>query len=174
MMKILATQTIGLLQKIAADEEWALEDGARLLAQAVVGDGRIWLYGAGELDAVVTAALLGPDRLPKAARIESREVGDWNETDRALVFARFSNDNEAIRLVEQLQGHGVDTVAVSALVKDEPGLAELATVHIDSKLSRPLVPTEDGRRIAMPTVTAASFIYYGLVVLLDDILQEYA
>ncbi|MED5075037.1 DUF2529 family protein, partial [Anoxybacillus geothermalis] len=37
MMKILATQTIGLLQKIAADEEWALEDGARLLAQAVVG-----------------------------------------------------------------------------------------------------------------------------------------
>ncbi|MED5043330.1 DUF2529 family protein, partial [Geobacillus stearothermophilus] len=60
-MKILATQTIGLLQKIAADEEWALEDGARLLAQAVVGDGRIWLYGAGELDAVVTAALLGPD-----------------------------------------------------------------------------------------------------------------
>ncbi|MED4878861.1 DUF2529 family protein, partial [Anoxybacillus geothermalis] len=110
-MKILATQTIGLLQKIAADEEWALEDGARLLAQAVVGDGRIWLYGAGELDAVVTAALLGPARLPKAARSESREVGEWKETDRALGCARGSHDNEAIRLVDPLPGHGVDTVA---------------------------------------------------------------
>ncbi|MED4918752.1 DUF2529 family protein, partial [Geobacillus thermodenitrificans] len=36
-----------------------------------------------------------------------------------------------------------------------------------------LVPTEDGRRIAMPTVVTASFIYYGLLVLLDEILEEY-
>ncbi|AMX85049.1 hypothetical protein GS3922_16330 [Geobacillus subterraneus] len=172
-MKILTTQTIGLLQKIAADEELALEDGARLLAQAAISNGRIWLYGTGELDAVVAAALLGPDSLPKAAHLEPEAADDWNETDRALVFARFSNDKEAIRLVEQLQANGVDTVAVSTLVKDEPGLADIAAVHIDSKLSRPLVPTEDGRRIAMPTVVAASFIYYGLLVLLDEILEEY-
>lgn len=165
--------TIGLLQKIAADEELALEDGARLLAQAAIGDGRIWLYGIGELDAVVTAALLGPDPLPKAKRLEPTATDEWQETDRALLFARFSADPEAIRLVEQLQAHGVDAVAVAALVKDEPGLADMATVFIDSKLSRPLVPTEDGRRIGMPTIITASFIYYGLRVLLDEILAEY-
>ena len=154
-MKILTTQMIGMLQKIAADEELALEDGARLLAQAVMGDGCIWLYGTGELDAVVTAALLGPDPLPKATRLKPGMADDWNERDRALVFTRFSNDEEAVRLVEQLQAHGVDTVAVSTLVKGEPRLADVAAVHIDSKLSRPLVPTEDGRRIAMPTVVAA-------------------
>jgi DNA-binding MurR/RpiR family transcriptional regulator len=175
IVKIFATQTIGFLQKIAAEEELALEDGARLLAQAVIGDGRILLHGVGEMEAIVIEALYGPDPLPKATRLmeNGRLRDDIDETDRVLLITRFSNDNDAVRLAEQLKSQGVETVAISALVKDEPSLADIVDVHIDSKLQKPVVPKEDGSRIGMPTVIAASFAYYCLLLMMDDILEEY-
>jgi uncharacterized phosphosugar-binding protein len=175
-VKIFATQMIGFLQKIAAEEELALEDGARLLAQAVIGDGRILLHGVGEMEAVVIEALYGPDPLPKAARLmeNGRLRDDIDETDRVLLIARFSNDKDAISLAERLKEQGLEIAAISAVVKDEqPSLVDIVDVHIDSKLLKPIVPKEDGSRIGMPTVIAASFAYYCLLLTMDDILEEY-
>ncbi|NUK29959.1 DUF2529 domain-containing protein [Parageobacillus sp. VR-IP] len=176
-MKIFATQTIGFLQKIAAEEELALEDGARLLAQAVIGDGRILLHGFHEMEAVVIEALYGPDPLPKAARLmeNGRLRDDIDETDRVLLIARFSNDKDAISLAERLKEQGLEIAAISAVVKDEQrSLVDIVDVHIDSKLLKPVIPKDDGSRIGMPTVITASFAYYCLLLTMDDILEEYA
>jgi uncharacterized phosphosugar-binding protein len=175
-VKIFATQTIGFLQKIAAEEELALEDGARLLAQAVIGDGRILLHGFHEMEAVVIEALYGPDPLPKAARLmeNGRLRDDIDETDRVLLIARFSNDKDAISLAERLKEQGLEIAAISAVVKDEqPSLVDIVDVHIDSKLLKPVIPKDDGSRIGMPTVITASFAYYCLLLTMDDILEEY-
>jgi uncharacterized phosphosugar-binding protein len=176
-VKIFATQTIGFLQKIAAEEELALEDGARLLAQAVIGDGRILLHGFHEMEAVVIESLYGPDPLPKAARLmeNGRLRDDIDETDRVLLIARFSNDKDAISLAERLKEQGLEIAAISAVVKDEqPSLVDIVDVHIDSKLLKPVIPKDDGSRIGMPTVITASFAYYCLLLTMDDILEEYA
>ena len=53
-------------------EEFNIEDGARLLAQAAVGDGTIYIHGFGEMDGVTKEALEGVEPLPKAAAYESR------------------------------------------------------------------------------------------------------
>ena len=61
-MKILTTQLTGLFQRLAKEEE-AIEDTARLLAQAIIGEGRIHLAAFGELEAVAATALNGPETL---------------------------------------------------------------------------------------------------------------
>ncbi|SFA42305.1 protein of unknown function [Parageobacillus thermantarcticus] len=175
-MKIFATQMIGYLKKIAEEEEMALEDGARLLAQAIVGDGRILLHGFHEMEAVVIEALYGHDKLPKAVRLmENGHLrNDIDETDRILLIARFSNDQDAIRLAERLKEQGLEIAAISAVVKDEqPSLVDVVDVHIDSKLLKPIIPKDDGSRIGMPTVITASFAYYCLLLTIYDILEEY-
>jgi hypothetical protein len=175
-VKIFATQMIGYLKKISEEEEMAFEDGARLLAQAIVGDGRVLLHGFHEMEAVVIEALYGPDPLPRATRLmeNGRLRSDIDETDRVLLVARFSHDNDAIRLAEQLKERGLEIAAISAVVKDEqPSLVDIVDVHIDSKLLKPIIPKDDGSRIGMPTVITASFAYYGLLLTIYDILEEY-
>jgi uncharacterized phosphosugar-binding protein len=175
-VKIFTTQMIGILQKIAAEEELALEDGARLLAQAIIGDGRILLHGFHEMEAVVIEALCGQDKLPKAARLmENGHLrNDIDETDRVLLVTRFSNDKDAINLAEQLKEKGLEIAAISAVVKDEqPSLVDIVDVHIDSKLPKPIIPRDDGSRIGFPTVITASFAYYCLLLTIYDILEEY-
>jgi hypothetical protein len=167
---------IGYLKKVAEEEEMAFEDGARLLAQAIIGDGRILLHGFHEMEAVVIAALCGQDKLPKAARLmENGHLrNDINETDRVLLIAPFSNDKDAIRLAERLKEQGLEIAAISAVVKDEqPSLVDIVDVHIDSKLLKPIIPKDDGSRIGLPTVITASFAYYCLLLTMDDILEEY-
>jgi uncharacterized phosphosugar-binding protein len=175
-VKIFTTQMIGYLKKIAEEEEMAFEDGARLLAQAIIGEGRILLHGFHEMEAVVIEALCGQDKLPKAVRLmENGHLrNDIDETDRVLLIARFSNDKDAISLAERLKEQGLEIAAISAVVKDEqPSLVDIVDVHIDSKLLKPIVPKEDGSRIGFPTVITASFAYYCLLLTIYDILEEY-
>jgi uncharacterized phosphosugar-binding protein len=175
-VKIFSTQMIGYLKKIAEEEEMAFEDGARLLAQALIGDGRILLHGFHEMEAVVIEALYGQDKLPKAVRLmENGHLRhDIDETDRVLLIARFSNDKDAIRLAERLKQQGLEIAAISAVVKDEqPSLVDIVDVHIDSKLVKPIIPKDDGSRIGFPTVITASFAYYCLLLTIYDILEEY-
>lgn len=51
MSKIFTTQLIGRLQKIS-EQELDIEDAARLLAQALVGEGSIYIFGENDLRSV--------------------------------------------------------------------------------------------------------------------------
>ena len=93
MIKILLTQLNGYFNKLAESEEMAIEDGARLLAQAIMGDGRLLIHGFDEMEAVVLEATKGKETLSKAEPlIENGTIrSDIDDTDRVLLVARFSN-----------------------------------------------------------------------------------
>ncbi|MBA2874449.1 DUF2529 domain-containing protein [Thermaerobacillus caldiproteolyticus] len=175
-MKIFVTQLTGYLQKIAEKEEMSIEDGARLLAQAIIGEGRILLHGFEEMEAVVVEATKGQEKLPKVERLmqHGRIRDDIDETDCILLITRFSNDEKAIEVATHVKEKGSQIVAISAVVHDEgASLADVADVHIDSKLIKPLIPKDDGTRFGFPAVITALFAYYCLFFTISEILEEY-
>ncbi|HZG59034.1 MAG TPA: DUF2529 domain-containing protein [Anoxybacillus sp.] len=175
MLKIFMTQLSGYFKKIAEQEEFNLEDGARLLAQALFGDGHIFLHGFNEMEAIVLEATKGQEPMPKAKKlIENGTMADVDETDRILLITRFSHDKEAIALAQQLKERGLQIVGLSAVVDEaNASLVDYVDVHIDTKLVKPLIPDEDGSRFGFPAVMTALFTYYGLLFTIKEILDEY-
>jgi uncharacterized phosphosugar-binding protein len=176
MVKIFMTQLNGYFKKIAENEEMSIEDGARLLAQAIIGDGRILIHGFDEMEAIVFEATKGQETLPKAERLMQNESirGDIDDTDRVLLVTRFSNDEQAIALAKELKEQNLSIVGISAVVNgEEHSLADVVDVHIDSKLVKPLIPKEDGTRFGFPATMTALFAYYCLFFTMKEILDEY-
>jgi hypothetical protein len=172
MLKMLATQLTGVFSKIQEKEEFSLEDGARLLAQAAVGEGTIYIKGFQEMEGVVSEALSGAEPLGNAKMLE--RVAELSHTDRVLLFARLSDDPDAVALGRTLVSIGVPFVSVAGTKQDaENDLTQLADVHINTQIVKPLLPTEDGRRTCFPSLIAALFAYFGLKFIIDEILQEY-
>ena len=61
-----------------------IEDSARLLAQALVGDGFIYLHGTNEMEGVVAEALFGAEPMKQAKRLF--ENGKEAEVTSAIVY----------------------------------------------------------------------------------------
>ena len=65
-------------------EEMNIEDSARLLAQALVGDGFIYLHGTNEMEGVVAEALFGAEPMKQAKRLF--ENGKEAEVTSGIVY----------------------------------------------------------------------------------------
>ena len=70
ILKMLTTQISGLLQRIAGNGEESIEETARLLAQATIGEGRVIIAGFGEMEAVTATAIHGAEPFNGAVRYE--------------------------------------------------------------------------------------------------------
>ncbi|WP_404330479.1 DUF2529 domain-containing protein [Mesobacillus maritimus] len=175
MLKMFSTQLSGLFKRLQEKEEFSIEDGARLLAQAAAGEGVIYLYGAGEMGAVPLEAVHGVEPLKGAALLQASQISEVTSADRVLIVTRHSNDSEAVKLAQDLQNRGLSFVAISSAINsgDEPGLDTLADVHIDLKITKGMLPDEFGNRFGQPTSMAALFVYYGLKFTIDEIMAEY-
>lgn len=172
MLKMFSTQLSGLFKKIQEQNEFELEDGARLLAQAAVGDGAIYIYGVAEMAAVSAEATEGAEPLPFVKKWNG--VEKVTSADRVILFSRFSNDAEAIQLAGRLGERGIPFVAVCTVVDDAAeNVGELADVVIDLKLSKGLLPSETGNRVGFPTAMAGLFVYYALKFTLEEILEDF-
>lgn len=172
MLKMFTTQLTGLFKRVFEKEQFQIEDGARLLAQAPVGDGYIYIKGFNEMECVSFEALQGEEPLKHAVRLEADSP--ISSADRVVIFTRFSTDEEAVKLGETLGEKGVPFVVVSAEKKEEESrLADLADVHINTHLLKPLLPTEDGNRVGFPSSMTALYIYFALKFTLEEILEEY-
>lgn len=170
MLKMFSTQLAGLFKRIQEKNEFSLEDGARLLAQAAVGDGTIYLCGIHEMEAVVAEATEGAEPFSSIKRWQdSVEV---TPADRVVLFSRFSNDAEAVNLSKKLVELGIPFVAASTATGDQEDLTSMADVHIDLLLSKGLIPDEFGNRVGYPASMAALFVYYGLKFTIDEILAD--
>ena len=172
MLKIFSTQLTGVYKKMIDQEEFSLEDGARLLCQAVVSEGTLYLHGFGEMQGILDEAMYGAEPLEFVKPLGN--IADITSADRVLLFTRFADDAEAVSLGKELQAKDIAFVAVSAVQKDQPNeLTELADVHIDTKLTRALLPDESGTRFGFPSLMAALFAYHGLKFSIEEILKEY-
>ncbi|WP_113930561.1 DUF2529 domain-containing protein [Bacillus sp. P14.5] len=173
MIKMFTTQLSGLFNRIADKEEFSIEDGARLLAQASVGEGSIYIKGFAEMDSVTLEALNGHEPLQGAKALVNME--DLTEADRVLLVSRFSTDEEAVSLAKQLVDKGVPFAAVSGVISAEgENLADLADIHIDTKLIKGMLPGEElGERVGFPSSMAALYIYFLIKFSLEEMLEEY-
>lgn len=172
MLKIFSTQLNGLMKKIMEKEEFNLEDAARLLTQAAIGDGTIYIHGFDEMDGVTKEALNGMEPLVKAAAYNPGVT--LTPEDRFLLFSRYSNNPEAVQLAKKLKLEDIPFVAVSTFVpSDGDSLVALADIHIDLQVERGLIPTDDGNRTGYPTLLLALFVYFGIKFTMEEILREF-
>lgn len=176
MLKMFTTQLTGLFKKIAEEEEFSLEDGARLLAQAPAGDGAIYLYGTHEMKAVLAEATEGAEPLRSAKILpDPAALTGLTEADRVLMITRYATDAAAVECANRLKQQGIPFVGMSSVQAEKDGedLSELADVHINLQLTKGLLPDEDGSRFALPFSMAALFAYYALSFTINEILAEY-
>ncbi|MEC2075991.1 DUF2529 family protein [Metabacillus fastidiosus] len=176
MMKIFTTQLMSYLKRITEQEESAIEDGSRLLAQASIGDGTIYFYGYKELEGVTMEATKSSEFIPNAKPLfdENGKMAEVEREDRVILFTHRSSDEEAIQIAKKLAEKDLQIVGVSAKVKDlEQDLETITDVHIDSKLLRPLIPDDDGSRYGFPALITSLFVYYAINFTLKEIMSEY-
>ncbi|MGH0430521.1 DUF2529 family protein [Bacillus mycoides] len=174
MLKIFSTQLSGYFSKISQKEDMNIEDSARLLAQALVGDGFIYLHGTNEMEGVVSEALFGAEPMKQAKRlIENGELAAVTSADRVLLISRFSTDEEVVTIAKKLQEEGQSIVGISAVHESPESLEQYTDVHIDIKLLKGLIPDDEGNRYGFPSLIIALFAYHGLKFTIDEMLNEY-
>lgn len=170
-MKMLTTQIGGLLQRISGNGEESIEETARLLAQAVIGEGRVIIAGFGEMEAVTFTALHGAELLSGAVRYEFDM--EFTTADRIWLLTRSAADEPALELARQLAGRFIPFAALAAekpVVDNE--LADLAYTYISTGLTRGLLPGDDGERIVQPHALAALFVYEAVKLAYDEMISE--
>ncbi|ARD48769.1 hypothetical protein SporoP37_11795 [Sporosarcina sp. P37] len=170
-MKILTTQIRGLLERIAEGQEQEIEDTARLLAQALVGEGRIILAAFGEMEAIASTALEGAEPMNGAVRY-TKEL-ELTTADRVWLLARNADHPAALELAEQLSDQFVPFAALAAdKDTDDNELSSLAFAYISTGLKKGLIPGPTGERIVQPHALAALFAYEAVKLAMDDMLAD--
>ncbi|HAQ07632.1 MAG TPA: DUF2529 domain-containing protein [Bacillus bacterium] len=173
MLKMFSTQLSGLFKRLQEKEEFSIEDGARLLAQAAAGQGSIYVFGTGEMAAVVHEAVYGEEPLRSGA-VFSKET-KLEAADRVLIASRYSDDEAALHVARDLEEMGIPFIAISTVRTENngTGLETIADVHIDLRMTKGLLPDEAGNRVGYPTSIAALFVYFGLKFTIEEIMEEY-
>lgn len=173
MSKILTTQLTGLLQRIQQTEEESIEETARLLAQAAIGQGTIYFAAFGEMEAVAIHAELGASPFVKFARY-SDEV-ELMPADRIIIFTQYATDEKALKLAQKLHDDFIPFAAVASEVAgNDNELSELAYTYISLKVRGGILPhpTKLGERIVFPHLMAALYIYEAIKMEFDEMLVE--
>ncbi|MFD1020065.1 DUF2529 family protein [Thalassobacillus hwangdonensis] len=171
MLKMLTTQLTGKFKQIEEKEALPIEDAARSLAQALVGDGHVYVKGFKEMKALEAEMTEGEERLPECRLLTGNE--SLTPIDRVLIATRYSTDEEALQLVDKVKAQGAEVVALSSLVKNETGLEKAADIHVDLKVIQSLLPFEDSEWIVFPSAMTMLYSYYAIYMTLKEILAEY-
>ncbi|SDH90738.1 protein of unknown function [Planococcus glaciei] len=162
-MKMLSTQLAGLFQRIAGQEE-AIEDTARVLAQAAIGEGTIFLAAFGEMKAVALSALEGAEPLQSAAQWQPDSV--ITSADRVWILAK---NHESDELANRLN----DAHLPFAMLVAEKRSNEMeADAFVSLKIDKGLLPTDDGERTVVPHAMGALFVYHAVKMAVDEMLAE--
>ncbi|WP_414042274.1 DUF2529 family protein [Macrococcus animalis] len=163
MLKIFNTQLNGIFKKIDM-QETELDIAGRLLAQAVVGEGRIYVKGFGDLKYFEDFVVNGKESLFDATVYISDALVD--RTDRILVMSDEYDDSTA-EFVDSLEARDIDYVLVC-----NKSDAITSMNFIDLCTPRALVPTEDYSRIITPHMMVMNYIYYAIYSVMHEILVE--
>lgn len=168
-MKMLTTQLTGLLQRIVNSEEENIEETARLLAQAAAREGFIYFAAFGEMESITINAENAVEKFP-SLRVWTSDT-ELTSADRVWIITRSSENEDALALAEKLSAEFIPfSVLAAENHNDENKLANLAYTYISLKLTKGLLPAEDGSRIVLPYALSAMFVYEAVKMKLDEIL----
>lgn len=172
MLKIFTTQLNGIFQKLVKQEE-VFEDAARFLAQAIIGEGKVYVHGTKEFNGIISEVTSGVEVsnafLPLFLDGKMKAV---SPVDRVILFTRQTDDVEAIQISKELVESDIGLVVVSTTVEQDQ-LSDLADVFINYELTRKLVPTDEGDRIGFPSLLVGLYIYHCLLLTIHEILADY-
>lgn len=173
MLKIFTTQLNGIFKSIS-DDEFTIEDAARLLAQAAISDGSIYIHGFNDMQGVLSQAIESEEAMPHCKPLYvNNQLATLSPVDRVILVSRHSHDAEALQLAQQLADEYIPFIALSSVVNTEiEGLQDMADVHIDLKLKRGLIPTETGERVGFPSLLIALYGLYAINLTLTELLEE--
>ncbi|WP_033541118.1 DUF2529 family protein [Planococcus sp. CAU13] len=159
---MLTTQLTGLFQRTARHEE-TIEEMARLLAQAAVGEGTIFIAAFGEMKAVAAAALEGTEPLPAAREWQPDSL--VTSTDRIFILAKKDEGDE---LAGRLSDAAIPFAMLCAETKD----SDLPDVFLSLGIDKGILPAETGGRTVVPHAMAALFVYHSIKLMVDEMLAE--
>jgi DNA-binding MurR/RpiR family transcriptional regulator len=169
-----STQLSGLFKRLHEKEEEAIEDSSRLLAQAIVSDGKVYFYATKEMAGVIAEATKGMEPMPNAVEWTSSSLDTITSNDRFILFSRTNEEEEINTFAKNLYNAQVSFISVCSITNKEiESLVDFADVSIDLKLSKGLLPDDVGNRYGYPSLIAALFIYHGIKFTTDEILKEY-
>lgn len=169
-MKMLTTQVSGLFDRIVTNNEEAIEETARLLAQASVGEGRIIIAAFGEYGALSFVATRGQNAFHHALMFE--EDLAINRADRVWILTPSIEDAHAVQLAGQLEEDFIPFAVVAADKENGQELYQKAMTFISTGLINGLLPGEDGERIVKPHGLSALFIYEAVKMAYDEMLRD--
>ena len=176
MLKIFTTQLSGVFTSILEKQKYEIEDGARLLSQAIVSGGNLYIYGTDEMLAITSEATRGAEPLRHGITLhDPTDLDTISSIDRVLLVTRSPTNEQALLLAKELREKGIPFVSVTTSVNNanEDSIVDLSDIHIEIPLKKGLVPTDDGSRIGLPFSMVALYVYYGLKFSIDEIIGEF-
>jgi hypothetical protein len=175
MLKIFTTQLLGVFQQIKDGNETAFEEAGRYLAQSIISDGKILVYGDDEMSGIFQAIVEGPDCLPKTTYLfKHKEELEISPLDCIIIAAPTSAHKEATVLAKKLKDTGATVIGMSTKIDADESLDKEVAVHIDLRLTGKLVPLEDMSKIGYPSTMTGLYGYYGLFFVTKEFLEEHA
>lgn len=159
---MLSKQLTGLFEHIDRQQE-TLEDIARLLAQAAIGGGTIFLAAFGEMKAVTAAAIDGAEPLPSAS--EWKPESFLTSADRVFILAKKDEGDE-------LAGRLSDAAIPFAMLSAESKESDLPEVFLPLGIDKGILSAENSSRTVVPHAMAALYAYHSIKLMMDEMLAE--
>ncbi len=170
-MKMLTTQIGGLFQRLAENNEEAIEETARLLAQATIGEGKVIFAGFDELSTVYTVSQNELDPFIGATEYQSNK--EINTPDRVWILTKSAKDPRALKLARALSLQFIPFAALAIEKEDKDNeLAHLAATYISTGLTKGLLPGDDGQRMVQPHALATLFVYEAVKIAYDEMVTD--
>jgi len=168
MMKILATQFNGKLQTLAKQED-ELFDVVRLLAQALVGEGTVYVDAYGECEGLYPMLSEGPDQMKRVTKIKDRKT--LHAVDRVLIF---TPDTERSDLLASLARYDAwHTPYAIVTLSDVTETLERSIAPLALKFNKGLLPAEDGSRHRLPSLALCAFLLTHILTQLQEMTEEW-
>ncbi|AXF56403.1 DUF2529 family protein [Salicibibacter kimchii] len=171
MIKSYTTQLQHVFQTIAKQDE-AIADSARLLAQALVGEGNIYLLANERFSALADTLVQNEDTPKRIQRMSRKQKEALSAADRMLVLSDGTETKEdASYLQGLLQAH----IPIVFLGPGHPNLSFEEGMEEPMGIttpSSPIVPAPDGSKRGYPTEIAIIYAYQAMMFELSEMIAE--
>jgi hypothetical protein len=168
MMKILDTHFNGKLQTLAKQED-ELYDVVRLLSQALVGEGTVYVDAYGECEGLHPMLSEGPDQMKRVTKIKDRKT--LHAVDRVLII---TPDTERSDLLASLARYDAwHTPYAIVTLSDVAETLERSIAPLALKFNKGLLPAEDGSRHGLPSLALCAFLLTHILTQLQEMTEEW-